>query len=107
MVRKRRKTGEVTTTHCSSDEARGSKMARATRSRTRERGKRFFRGFIATCQKTSLENPRSATLNTLPRVSHLSGNSWPAQPYIKWNENTQSGTKSLDEKWNEITPYLH
>jgi len=34
---------------------------------------------MATCQEKSPENPRSATLNAFPRVSHLSGNSWPAR----------------------------
>ena len=43
-------------------------------------GNVFLRGFIATCHEKSSENPRSATLIAFPRVSHLSGYSWPAQP---------------------------
>jgi len=52
-------------------------------------GNASLRGFIATCQEKSPENPRSATLNAFPRVSHLSGNSWPAQPCTNMS---QSGT---------------
>jgi hypothetical protein len=63
------------------DEARGSKMAHATRFGARgTAGNASLRGFNPTCQEISPENPRSATLNAFPRVSHLSGNSWPAQP---------------------------
>ena len=60
----------------------GAPKWRARRDRrTRDGGKRFSPGFTGTCQKTSPENPRSATLNAFPRVSHVSGSSWPAQPY--------------------------
>ena len=37
---------------------------------------------MALCPKMNPENPRSATLNVFQRVSHLSGNSWQAQPCI-------------------------
>ena len=43
-------------------------------------GRRFYGGSRAVCQKPNPENPRSATLNAFPRVSHVSGGSWPAQP---------------------------
>ena len=59
----------------------GAPKWRARRDRrVRDGGKRFSRGFYAVCQKDNPENPRSATLNAFPRVSHLSGRYQPAQP---------------------------
>jgi len=38
---------------------------------------------MALCPKTNPEIPQSATLNAFPGVSHLSNNSWPAQPWYE------------------------
>jgi hypothetical protein len=74
MVRKRRGNGEVMTMRCSPDEARSSKMTRATRLAHARRtvGNASRGGVTANCVRSLPEYHRSALLNACSRESHLS-----------------------------------